>query len=220
MAKPAGGTRCVRSESCGGTIRLLKHMLAALETVPPSPPRLRLTRADCAVLETNGLLDQQRVELIEGDLIQRMPKNWPHVHIIMVLYRWMSQVFGFEYVLQEAPINVAPEDNPTNEPQPDLIVMNRRSELKSAKPNPADLRLIVEVSDSTLGFDTTVKAALYARAGIAEYWVFDVNGRRLGVHREPRHGTFQSIVWYRGAESVAPLAAPDARFEAGSPFGQ
>ena len=195
-------------------------MLAALETVSSSPPRLRLTRADCAVLEMNGLLDQQRVELIEGDLIQRMPKNWPHVHIMMVLQRWLSQVFGFEYVLPEAPIDIAPEDNPTSGPQPDLIVMSRRSELTIAKPNPADLRLIVEVSDSTLGFDTTVKAGLYARAGIAEYWVFDVNGRRLGVYREPRDGTYRSIVWYGVAESVAPLAAPDARFEVGSPFGQ
>ena len=128
---------------------ITKHMLAALEIVSPSPPRLRLTRADCAVLETNGLLDQQRVELIQGDLIQRTPKNWPHVHIVMILQHWLSQVFGFDFVLQEAPINVAPEDNPTSEPQPDLIVMNRRSELTIAKPNPDDLRLVVEVSDST-----------------------------------------------------------------------
>ena len=139
---------------------------------------------------------------------------------MMVLQRWLSRVFGFEYVLPEAPINIAPEDNPTSEPQPDLIVMNRRSELNNAKPNPADLRLVIEVSDSTLGFDTTVKAGLYARAGIAEYWVFDVNGRRLGVHREPRHGRYQSVVWHGGGESVAPLADPDARFEVGSAFGE
>ena len=185
----------------------------------PAPSRLRLTRADCAVLEANGLLDQQRVELIEGDLIQRMPKNWPHVHVIMVLQNWLIQVFGFGYVLQEAPINVAPEDNPTSEPQPDLIVMNRRSELTITKPQPAELRLVIEVSDSTLEFDTTVKSSLYARAGIQEYWVFDVNGRRLGVHREPRHGVYQSVVWLGVNESIAPLADPNAQFFVSAPFG-
>ena len=194
-------------------------MVAALESMSPAPPRLRLTRADCAVLEANGLLDQQRVELIEGDLIQRMPKNWPHVHVIMVLQNWLIQVFGFGYVLQEAPINVAPEDNPTSEPQPDLIVMNRRSELTITKPQPAELRLVIEVSDSTLEFDTTVKSSLYARAGIQEYWVFDVNGRRLGVHREPRHGVYQSVVWLGVNESIAPLADPNAQFFVSAPFG-
>lgn len=195
-------------------------MLAALtESQPASPPRKRLTRADCAVLEMNGLLDQQRLELIEGDLIEKMPKNWRHVHALMILHRWLTQVFGFEYVLQEAPINVASEDNPTSEPEPDLVVMSRPSEFSNpAKPSPGELRLVVEVSDTTLHFDTTTKAALYARAGIAEYWVLDINGRRLAVHREPMHGAYQSIVWLSENDSIAPLAAPGSSFLISTPF--
>jgi hypothetical protein len=76
--------------------------------------------------------------------------------------------FGERYVNVEAPIDVAPEDNPTNEPEPDLIVLTRPSLEFDRNPQAvADLRLVIEISDSTLGFDLKTKAALYARAGIA-----------------------------------------------------
>ena len=68
---------------------------------------------------------------------------------------------------------------------------------------------MVEVSDSTLRFDLTVKAALYARAGIIEYWVLDINGRRLIVHRDPTPTGYRSVVAYGESEKVTPLAAPD-----------
>jgi Uma2 family endonuclease len=196
-------------------------MLAALTTTPAiSPSRKRLTRADCAVLEMSGQLDHQKVELIDGDLIEKMPKNWPHVHALSILQYWLIQVFGLQFVAPEAPVNVLPEDNPTNEPQPDIVVLNRPSkEFKgSAKPSPEELRLVVEISDTTLRFDTTVKAALYARASIAEYWVLDINSRRLGVYLDPRQGAYQSITWYGENESVAPSAAEESRFVIASSF--
>jgi Uma2 family endonuclease len=77
---------------------------------------------------------------------------------------------------------------------------------------PADLRLVVEVSDSTLGFDLTTKAELYARAGIAEYWVVDVAARRLIVHHEPREGLYRSVTAYNEEETVTPLASPGCEF--------
>ena len=67
---------------------------------------------------------------------------------------------------------------------------------------------MVEVADTTLKFDLTVKAALYARAGIGEYWVLDLNGRRLIVHREPARGVYLSVVAYSESERVAPLESP------------
>jgi Uma2 family endonuclease len=112
-----------------------------------------------------------------------------------------------------APIDVAPEDNPTNEPEPDVIVLKRDlSHFTSGNPRPQDLQLVVEVADSTLGFDLTKKASLYARAGIVEYWVLDVAGRRMIVDRDPQKGRYLSIEAYGSDESVAPLAAPESRF--------
>ncbi len=82
--------------------------------------------------------------------------------------------------------------------------------LRIGKPAAADIHLLVEISDSTLDYDLSVKATLYARAGIAEYWVLDVNGRRLISHRDPKGDTYSSVTIYGEHEFVAPLAAPHA----------
>ena len=74
----------------------------------------------------------------------------------------------------------------------------------------------MEIADSALKFDLTVKAALYARAAIAEYWVLDVAGKRLIVHRSPKSGTYTSVAAYGENEIVAPLAAAEARFRPGA----
>ena len=195
-------------------------MLAALIESPTiSPPRKRLTRADRAVLEMNGLLEEDGVELIEGDLIEKMSKNWPHTHALMVVMNWLIKVFGGDFVAPEASINVAPEDNPTSEPEPDLIVLKSPSRdflVGSTKPGPDDLRLIVEISSATIRFDLTVKAALYDRAGIADYWVLDLNQKRMGVHRNPQPGGYQSVVWYGEHETISRLSAPNTQFVVGS----
>jgi hypothetical protein len=90
----------------------------------------------------------------------------------------------------EAPIDVSSADNPWNEPEPDLIVLKREFSTFDSNPQPNDLKLVVEIAGSALKFDLTVKAALYARAAIVEYWVLDVAGRRLIAHRSPVSGTY------------------------------
>jgi len=182
------------------------------------PPRKRWTRSEYEEL-SSGLLDGQRLELIEGELIDKMGKKWPHVNSVAQLLEWLAGVFGARFVVQEAPIDVAPEDNPSSQPEPDLLVLKReRSHFIGKSPQPDDLHLAVEVADSTLGFDLGAKAALYARAGIVEYWVLDVAGRRMIVHRDPQHGTYASVVAYGAEESVAPLAAPDSRLRVSDAF--
>jgi Uma2 family endonuclease len=177
------------------------------------PPRKRWTRAECATLEAAGLWDQQRLELVEGELISKMGKKRPHVNALVAVQAWLVRTFGERFVNPEAPIDVAPEDNPTNEPEPDLVVLTKPSrEFQDANPPPADLRLVVEISDSTLGFDLTVKAELYARAGIIDYWVVDVAARRLIVHREPREGLYRSVTAYGEHETASPLALPACEF--------
>lgn len=68
--------------------------------------------------------------------------------------------------------------------------------------------MVVEVSDTTIAFDLTTKARLYARAGIPEYWVLDITNRRLIVHRDPQPGGYSNVDAYNEHEAVAPLAAP------------
>jgi Uma2 family endonuclease len=181
-----------------------------------SPPRKRWTRAECELLERSGILLDQRLELIDGELINKMGKSRPHVTTVALLMNWLRNAFGWEFVLQESPIDVAPEDNSTNEPELDAITLKRPiTGFRDANPSPRDVVLAVEVSDSTLAFDQSTKARLYARAGIVEYWVLDLNGRRILVHRDPHAGAYQSVVAYGETEKISSLAAPSAELLVG-----
>jgi Uma2 family endonuclease len=185
---------------------------------PAEPPRKRWTRQECVALETSGIWAQQHLELIEGELISKMGKKRPHTNVLIVIQDWLVRTFGAQFVNPETPIDVAPEDNPTNEPEPDLIVLSRPSREFTDNPQPADLRLVVEISDSTLGFDLTTKAKLYACARIVEYWVVDIPGRRIIVHRDPQERQYRSIVAYSEEERVKPLTSPDQEFPVRSAF--
>jgi Uma2 family endonuclease len=186
--------------------------------VQSGPPRKLWTRSEYAEL-SSSLLDGQRLELIEGELINKMGKKRPHVNSLVLLQGWLIGVFGVRFVNPETPIDVAPEDNPSSEPEPDLVVLKRSiAHFTSQNPQSGDLHLAVEVADSTLGFDLRTKAALYARAGIVEYWVLDVTGRRMIVHRDPQSGRYASAVAYGAEESVAPLAAPDSPLRVSDAF--
>lgn len=190
-------------------------------SVPPplEPPRKRWTREECAVLEASGIWNQQHLELVEGELISKMGKKRPHTISLVRVQAWLVRVFGEQYVNPETPIDLAPTDNPINEPEPDLIVLSKQSdEIRDRNPQPSEVRLLVEIADSTLRFDLTVKARLYARARIAEYWVVDIPGRRIVVHRDPPEGQYRSVVAYAEHESVKPLASPDSEFLVGSAF--
>ncbi len=186
---------------------------------PPQLLRKRWTRAQCEELEAMGMFDGEHLELIQGDLLNKKGKRRPHVNSATLLYTWLVRTFGDEFVNQEAPIDVAPEDNPTNEPEPDIIILKRTYlEFTSGNPKPEDLQLVAEIADSSLYADLKIKAELYARAGIVEYWTLDINSRQLIVHREPEGGRYLSIRAYGASEVVAPLGAPKAELRVADVF--
>ncbi len=176
------------------------------------PPRKRWTRDECEKLEMYGLLELQRYELIEGELIDTMGKNRPHTIICMLLMRWLGRAISDERVQLEGVIDVSPEDRPTSEPQPDLALLMKPVEsYRDGHPAADQVQLLIEVADSSLAFDSSVKAGLYARARIADYWVVDINSRRLLVFRNPVDGEYRTATMHTADESVSPLAAPEAQ---------
>ena len=185
-----------------------------------NPPRRQWTRSEREQLEGLGLLNGERWELIEGELLLELPKKRPHVQALAILTGWLISIFGDWFVNAEAPIDVAPEDNPTSEPEPDLIVLRPEYDPWKTTPQAQDVLLAIEVSETTFEFDNTVKAGLYARAGLREYWVVDLNGRRLIVHRNPAGGRYQSIVAYGEGEHARPLAALAAAIAVSRIFGE
>ncbi len=139
----------------------------------PSPTghsRKRWTRAEAQTLESSGVLAGQHLELIAGELLNKMGKNRPQVNATTRLRLWMERVFGAEFVACEAPIEVAPGDQSHSEPEPDLIALQRSSDPFTLNtPQPSSVALVVEIADSSLTLDLTIKARLYARASVSDY---------------------------------------------------
>ena len=195
-----------------------------IESVEPlvdtsvGPRRKTWTREEVAALANSGELNVERLELVEGELIDRMGKNRPHIKVQQRIMKALFAIFGLDRVSQESSVEVALSDRVVNEPIPDLVVTERDIEFFDKAPLPRDVDLVVEVSDTTVRYDLTTKAKLYARAGIIEYWVADLNNRTLIIHRQPEQGRYTSVTAYSAEESVSPLAAPEHSILVGSLF--
>jgi Uma2 family endonuclease len=103
-------------------------------------------------------------------------------------------------------------------PEPDLAWAIRR-DYSNRRPEPQDVLLVIEVSDSSLSYDRKTKAALYAEAGIADYWIVNVAARRVEVFRDPSGNRYESIVAYGPGEPVRPLAFPGLSLSVSRLFG-
>lgn len=176
------------------------------------------TREDCRKLEVAGLLPE-RWELVQGEIISKMGTNLPHSRIAQRISAWLMSVFPSDCILPTCSIDVAPEDNPTSEPEPDITLLNRPADQLGRNPMPEDIVLVIEVSNTTLDHDLGAKAQLYARAGIPEYWVVDLKGRRIHQHREPQPKGYASLRIVESGEVLSPLARPDATLTLGVVFG-
>lgn len=151
----------------------------------------RWTREEFARLYESGFFGhEERVELIEGELVITAPPGYEHTNPIRLGTMLLTELYRETHDLAvQCPIDLGQ----TSEPQPDFALIARGTVQPKALPTTADL--IIEVSHSSLAFDRKEKAALYAKAGIPEYWILDVAGRRVEVCREPgalqdKPGTF------------------------------
>jgi Uma2 family endonuclease len=176
----------------------------------PTPNRIRWTRQQCDAIRDAGILTG-RYELIDGEIISKMGQKPPHPYMITALLVWLSRIFGADHIRIQSSLRLEAGDGEYNEPEPDVaITIPPYTAFSAQHPNPGDVLLVVEVSDTTLRFDLTTKAALYARAGIPEYWVMDVAGRQAIAHRNPNAEGYQEITAYAENELVTPLARHDS----------
>ena len=172
---------------------------------PASLPRHRWTVADLDRMLGSGLLDEtDRVELIEGELIDMAPIGSRHANLVDVLAQLLVRRLpaGCRVRVQN-PIRLGE----SSEPQPDIAVVLDRS-YAAAHPEAADVLLLIEVADTTLEFDRDIKLPLYARHGIPECWLIDVAGSQLSIHREPAEGEYRHIRRPTSGETLH-LLSPD-----------
>lgn len=184
-------------------------MLAAvLPELAFSPDRKRWTREEAQKI--SELFPLARYELIQGELIDKMGQNPPHALVIAILTELLSRAFPGRVRIQSS-IGLPEPDCHYSEPEPDVVLLRRNvREFSDRHPGPDDIALLIEVADSTLDTDRSVKSRLYARAGIAEYWIIDIPNRRTFVCRRPAGDEYLSVEILASGEPLEPLAGgPD-----------
>lgn len=170
-------------------------------------PQRRISVAEYHLMIEAGILDEdEHVELLEGVIVEASPQSEAHAHAIQYLNRVLVRSLGDElFVRPQLPLTLGD----WSEPEPDLAVV-RVADLPSRKEHPRQALLAVEVALDSLRKDRLVKASLYARFGIPEYWIVDVARESVEVYRDPdpaaRRYARQETV--RGDDRLAPSLLP------------
>ena len=126
--------------------------------------------------------EDDRVELIEGQLIHRAAKGTAHSVCETRLERELFKLLGERATLRGQQPIILPDDS---EPEPDRAVQNRSDDYLSSHPTTADILLLIEIADSSLSYDKQVKLPLYAEAGISDYWIFNLLETCLECYSDP-----------------------------------
>nr|CAA9231927.1 hypothetical protein AVDCRST_MAG63-1013 [uncultured Armatimonadetes bacterium] len=149
-----------------------------------------------------------RTELIEGEILEMSAQGADHVRAVLKVGKRLRERFaGMAHVRVQMTLPLGAR----RVPEPDLAVVRGDEDDAPAAPPAADVLLIVEVSDWTLAFDRADKARMYARSGVADYWVVNLRARQVEVHRGPDAPGYADVRAFAEGESVRPpLAPPDA----------
>lgn len=149
---------------------------------------------------------RQRVEFIHGEIRQMNPIGTHHAQVLTDLTDWSYDVAPRnEFTIRVQTTLRMPQLN--SAPEPDLVWVRRRS-YSQKHPEPADVRLLIEVAESSLAEDRGEKLELYAAAGVSDYWIANVVDRKIEVYRDPAGSTYTTSNIYGAGQSVAPLCLP------------
>lgn len=167
-----------------------------------------------------GVFDEaeyRRLELLRGEIVPMSPIGVPHFRMVNILNRWSTSSTSSDEaeVSVQNPIFVPPNHSA---PEPDLAWL--RAKDYTGYPLPEDVLLVIEVADTTLRKDTDVKAAIYAEGGVVDYWVVDLVGEVVLVHRDPRDGQYRAITTAHGDDEISPLSHPSAVLNVGETFAK
>ena len=188
--------------------------MTTVDTLPVEAPEAawplvrRFTIAEYHHLALAGILgEDERVELLEGVIVRMSPQSEQAVRVLVFLTRHLSRSLGDEYqVRPQVPVTLPSSES---EPEPDLAVV-RIADAQSRHEHPQKALLAIEVSLTSLRFDRTVKARVYARAGIPEYWIANVEAGRVEVFRDPdpADGAYRTTLTVGKQEMLSSTAVP------------
>lgn len=176
------------------------------------PQTKRWTRDEYYQLADAGYFQRQRVQLIQGEIIQMSPQKHPHSKAILLADRWLRESFPTPHLIRiQMPLNALDE----SDPEPDLAVVHGPVERLTDHPTTAIF--VIEVSDTSLRLDRR-KASLYAAVGVPEYWIVNIEGRCIEVHRQPAPdaaaefgASYAVTVVAKESELISPIAVPKSQ---------
>lgn len=180
-----------------------------MDNLATAPARHRLGVDEYHRMVEAGIFGKgDRIELIDGDLIDMAPIGQGHAAIVGGLNEALFMACaGRAIVWPQNPIQL----DQSSEPQPDLAILRRRADFYATgeRPGAADVLLLVEVADSSLRFDQKVKLPLYARAGIAELWIVDLQRRVLYAYRKPDGDAYGEMTTHQPGDQIGLVLAPE-----------
>ena len=185
-------------------------------TLPPAtripahevaPARRRFTVAEYFAMAEAGILhEDERIELINGEIIIMAAMGHPHRQSV----NWLGQLLNVSLVGRAmAQVQSPIELDDANAPEPDIAVLRLRPVSDFTPVTPAEVYFVVEVADSSLEFDRETKLARYAAAGIPEVWVANLVDGRVEAYDDPVDGAYQNLRTAVPGESIGPRAFPD-----------
>jgi len=152
------------------------------------------------MIKAGILKPDDRVELLEGWIVKKMPQNPPHSSSVTRANRWLARVVPAHWTLR-VPMPIALSDS---EPEPDIVLARGDAEHYDRRySKPTDIGLLMEFADSTLLQDRSNKKILYAQARIAAFWLINLVERKLEVYTKPHAGTYRNIGEHVAKERIA-----------------
>jgi Uma2 family endonuclease len=158
------------------------------------------------MLDAGILREDDRVELIDGEIIEVSPVGPRHAAVVTRVNNVLVPLVQGKALLRpQLPLRL----DQFNEPQPDIVVLKPRPDCYSSRhPGPADVFLVVEISDSSLKYDRDVKLPIYAAARIPEVWIADLPGGEILVYREPSGKRYRTSLSFQRGDSLSCLKFP------------
>ncbi|BAZ86808.1 Uma2 family endonuclease [Dolichospermum compactum] len=166
--------------------------------------------------ESGILSENDRLELIRGEMIDMSPIGTRHAGCVLFLSNLLILLLGGRALINvQNPVEL----DETSEPQPDIALLKPRPDFyRNSHPQPEDIFLLIEVADTTVKYDREVKIPLYAEANIPEVWLVDVNQEVVEVYRNPLQGVYQDVQKLVKNEILSILAFPDVHINVSEIF--
>lgn len=179
----------------------------ALPTQTVAPTRRRFTVEEyCAMAEIGILAEGERIELLDGEILVMPPIGTPHEDGTTRLSSdLIYRLYGRAWVRVQNSVRL----DDYGLPEPDIAVVRLRDDYHRERATPADVLLLIEVSDTSLEFDREVKLARYAAADIPEVWIVNLRAREVEAYDDPRDGAYQGRRVVGADGSISPRAFPD-----------